>query len=236
MELPDARPDEGPSETRPRREHLYLEFPSRRRYDFRDYLRERVYTCTKFWVSCQCIRKGKDRPFHGTPEVPGGRSEERAGDRGGGQRDRKWKLWAECGRVFSRPARKGTTPTPAGARGVNGLLEKPQSWRWAGDGAISRRRVTPARGNEKEDNGRRAHLVPRPCHRGNNEDAGLITACIRLRWVLSDLPQPVNINPEVPAIVTADDIPQIRKQLLSRWRYGQDLGEAADQRVLQQVA
>ncbi|KAJ3590232.1 hypothetical protein NHX12_008186 [Muraenolepis orangiensis] len=43
--------------------------------------------------------------------------------------------------------------------------------------------------------------------------------------------RPMKSNPEEPDIVTADDIFQIRKLLLSRWRYGQDLEEVAAARV-----
>ncbi len=48
------------------------------------------------------------------------RSDLPPGEQGTGQGDRKWKLWGECGRVFSRARRKDTTSTPAEAQGVNG--------------------------------------------------------------------------------------------------------------------
>lgn len=47
-------------------------------------------------------------------------SELTPGNTGAGHRDRKWKLRGECDRVFCRARRKSTTPTPAGAQGVNG--------------------------------------------------------------------------------------------------------------------
>lgn len=60
-------------------------------------------------------RSGDDEPIDPV-QGPRGQHKEQADT----QRDRKWKLQGECGRVFSRARRKDTTSTPAEAQGVNG--------------------------------------------------------------------------------------------------------------------